>query len=91
MDENLGLTQCSHLETGCNVWRTECFPSTSKNTLPYSFGSSWKNLPPNFFGKKDESKQMKKGEGGANLRQAPEGMCSPLPLITVTSQSCSNK
>lgn len=37
------------------------------NILPHSFRSSWKNLPPNFFGKKDESKQMKKGEAGANL------------------------
>lgn len=29
MDENLGVRQCSHLGTGCDVWRTECFPSTS--------------------------------------------------------------
>lgn len=29
MDEDLGVRQCSHLGTGCDVWRTECFPSTS--------------------------------------------------------------
>lgn len=60
-------------------------PINFNNTLPHSFGSSWKNLPPNFFGKKDESKQMRKGEGGADLRQAPKGMCSPLSLIIATS------
>lgn len=49
-------------------------PINFNNTLPHSFGSSWKNLPPNFFGKKDESKQMRKGEGGVDLRQAPKGI-----------------
>lgn len=35
-------------------------PTNFNNTLPHSFGSSWKNLPPNFFGKNDESNQMRK-------------------------------
>ena len=50
-------------QAGCDARRTECF--TSFNIiLPNPFRSSWKNLPPNFFGKKDESKQKKKEEVG---------------------------
>lgn len=42
MDENLGVRQCSHLGTGCDVWRTECFPSTSITRFPTLLGAAGK-------------------------------------------------